>query len=98
MTFILLRARGDRVEFIFERDHVLVRRAEADLPSPDGFLDPSDCVPVSVEAMHDPIKDGAGRDAALDSDNDARKAWTGTGWSVPSPMTSPNSIKVRTPF
>lgn len=62
---------GDRVEFILEGDHVVVRRADADLTSLDGFLDHSDREAVSVEAMHEVIEDAASRDAEIDAKDDA---------------------------
>jgi AbrB family looped-hinge helix DNA binding protein len=51
---------GDRVEFILEEDRVILRRADADLTALDGLLDRSDQEPVSIEAMHEAIAQGAG--------------------------------------
>jgi AbrB family looped-hinge helix DNA binding protein len=51
---------GDRVEFIVEEDRVVLRRADADLTALDGLLDRSDQDPVSIEAMHEAIAQGAG--------------------------------------
>lgn len=47
---------GDQVEFVFDGDRVLLRRAETDLTELDGFLDHSGDEAVSVDAMNDAIK------------------------------------------
>lgn len=54
---------GDRVEFTLEGDHVLLRRAGADLSALDGMLDQSEGEPVSIEQMNDAIGRATREDA-----------------------------------
>jgi AbrB family looped-hinge helix DNA binding protein len=50
---------GDRVEFTLQGDHVVLRRAGADLSALDGMLDRSGEAPVSITEMDDAIEGGA---------------------------------------
>lgn len=50
---------GDRVEFTLQGDHVVLRRAGADLSALDGMLDRSGEAPVSITEMDDAIEKGA---------------------------------------
>jgi AbrB family looped-hinge helix DNA binding protein len=50
---------GDRVEFTLQGDHVVLRRAGADLSALDGMLDRSGKEPVSITEMNDAIEKGA---------------------------------------